>query len=401
METLRALIRGDLPPVGHPISCAQAPFPPTDLPFGQAICHWVNSGTAALALALQNAVARRPDILRPEVIIPGYGCPDLVAACLFAQCTPVALDTATDAPGLNIQALAHAINKNTLAVVAVNFLGIADDLAAIKQCIDNSGETVALIEDNAQWFPETPSVTPFTVADYRVFSFGKGKPLSLLGGGLLLSEQPLEITAAPAAPSNDRKQAAKIALYNRVLWPRIYWWLNHNPIFSPGKTQFHPLQNITTMDDFKKNIFSSNWRSYCSRSTALETQIRQLLQNIGYKNPLDALPQERQKRRLRYPLLCPNQHSRDQLLLLLNQQGLGASRMYPDCLMDLPDVCEKITLAGPLPNARHFAQRIITLPCHTGVTQVWLERLHHVLQGFFGGHAQLTVQTECPPGGQA
>lgn len=50
----------------------------------------VNSGTAALSLSL--IVAKTTNAEKNEVILPAYGCPDLVAAIEYAGLIPVIVD---------------------------------------------------------------------------------------------------------------------------------------------------------------------------------------------------------------------------------------------------------------------------------------------------------------------
>jgi hypothetical protein len=61
-----------LPPVGEPILLGPEGDPP-EFPGFHPV--WTQSGTAALALAVQLAMERRPDITAPEVLIPGLWVP--------------------------------------------------------------------------------------------------------------------------------------------------------------------------------------------------------------------------------------------------------------------------------------------------------------------------------------
>src|SRR5690606_38180670 len=115
---------------------------------------WLNSGTAALAQALIVAKRRQSSVARPQVILPAYGCPDLVAAAVFAGLEPVLVDIETDDPAYSIDALRAALSTSVVAVVAVNFLGIPERLALLRDVLQEHGQAL-LIEDNAQWFPES------------------------------------------------------------------------------------------------------------------------------------------------------------------------------------------------------------------------------------------------------
>src|SRR5690606_4927305 len=133
------------------------------------VAHWVQSGTAALALALLTARSRRPQLRNPSVILPAYGCPDLIAAAEYAGVTPVLVDIGIDDPGYDLDCLAAAIDADTIAVVAVNFLGLRERLGAIRELLRVHPD-VLLIEDNAQWYPE-PARMPALAGDLVCLSF--------------------------------------------------------------------------------------------------------------------------------------------------------------------------------------------------------------------------------------
>jgi len=54
--------------------------------------HLYDTGTTALAVALLDARMRHGSS-HPEAIVPAYGCPQLVAACLYASVRPRLVDT--------------------------------------------------------------------------------------------------------------------------------------------------------------------------------------------------------------------------------------------------------------------------------------------------------------------
>ena len=85
------------------------------------------SGTAALAQAMANC-ASRSSVRTPEVIIPAYGCPDLVAACVHASVYPRLVDVAQSVWSYDLEALKSSLSANTVAIVAINLLGLGDRL---------------------------------------------------------------------------------------------------------------------------------------------------------------------------------------------------------------------------------------------------------------------------------
>lgn len=379
MAALGALIRGDLPPAGNPLRWAPGEGALPEFA-GYRVCG-VQSGTAALALALIGARLLRPEIASPEVVLPGYGCPDLVAAAEYAGLRPRLADIGADDPAFDSVALDAALNANTVAVVAVNFLGIAEHLGALRQLL--AARNIALVEDNAQWYPEAETAL---AGDMVCLSFGRGKPVSLLGGGLLLWRNGLAETLgegwpqariAAAAPSSPLQLRIKSALYNLLLQPHLYLLLNRNPLLTLGATRFKALSGVHAIDSPRSRLLAANIESYCARSRHNEQCARRLLASHPALIDLPARAGSRCGRLLRYPLLCRDGMQRDRLWAQLRRSGLGATAMYQHPLPKVEGVDGRV-IAGELPGAGSFAQRLLTLPLHAGVGEQHWRRIEGI-----------------------
>jgi dTDP-4-amino-4,6-dideoxygalactose transaminase len=369
-------MRGVLPPAGNPVSLRSENALQLEhrvqLEFSGYHTTWVDSGTSALALALLTAKQARTDIAKPEVIIPAYCCPDLVAAAVHAGVKPIAVDISPNDPAYKLDNLTTALNQNTLAVIAVNFLGVRESLAELRVLLTKH-PAVFLIEDNAQWFPDE-SETGSLAGDFVVFSFGRGKPVSLLGGGLLLSK--LSSALAPCSRAQQGQLAQyktkfKFLAYNLLLLPQAYQLLARNPLIKLGETHYHPLLQIAAMDSYRHHLLAENIRAYrASRhiTAALAAEYDRILATHNVSNQLLAVNSTRCARLLRYPLLLETPEQRDKLLAALTQQGLGATAMYQKPLEEIDRMMPMIT-TGNSDNARSFAARLITLPLHSGVTK--------------------------------
>ncbi len=335
----------------------------------------MDSGTSALALALINCRLASTNIQKPQVIIPGYCCPDLVAAAVFAGVDPLVVDIAENDAGYDLQQLEDAINKNpnVIAIIAVNFLGVKENLTAIRQLILN--RNIKLIEDNAQWFPVSSEDQDF-VSDYVVFSFGRGKPLSLLGGGLLLSKEVLLSPITKSDASGSASYLLKISLYNVLLHPHAYCFLNRTPFLKLGETRFHPLDKIESMSMKARALFSNNRKQYCQRQDGVADTYQEWFSAFQM---LSGIKTHRKRRLLRYPLLLSNQSHRDAVFNQMHLQGLGASLMYQQELNSINQVSEKVTLFAPLTNAKSFSRRLVTLPLHVYVREKHLEKIRAIV----------------------
>lgn len=376
METFRTLIKGYTPPVGNRISLSKIQTDLKQLP-GIPGYHPVltDSGTSALALAISLAKQKQPHIQTPEIIIPGYGCPDLVAASIYAGMKPIVIDTNPDTPFFDINQLEEALNQNTAAIIAVNFLGIAENSRAIQSVLNHHQHPAILIEDNAQWLPEEN--TPlYPCSTYSIISFGRGKPASLLGGGALLckdKKDPLnakQLISHHLQPTNGLFDQLKIHLYNRLITPFFYQLLARNPLLKLGKTELQLLSEITELPTHKKELLQANIELTRSTSTLeISRHYSEALKQPSGPHPLTTLINNPHGNLLRFPILCKNKSERDKLLNLGHKLGLGFSGMYLTALDKIPGVAPLITPPKPLINSQGFADRLLTLPLHSNVSK--------------------------------
>ncbi len=378
METFCALIRGDLAPAGNNITTTKKPNAFAYQLTGYSAT-WVDSGTSALALALADAKAKAPHVKNPKVIIPGYCCPDLVAAAVFAGVKPLAVDINLTDASYDLDALKNAINSDVIAIIAVNFLGIKERLADIRAMLGNTN--IKLIEDNAQWFPANFQEHEFA-SDYVLFSFGRGKPLSLLGGGVLFSKEEIIVSELVQQAANSFldgvKQRVKLLAFNVLLRPHLYCYLNRAPFLKLGETQYHPMTTIIAMDSFRKALFMANLSLHELRSSIAERAYDALCTTTSLQH-LTSLPTARRKQLLRYPLLCADNNIRDNMLRKLSAAGLGCSPMYQRAIVEISGVDGLIEVHANIKNAQCFAHRFLTLPTHEYVSRKHIQRIKNIL----------------------
>jgi len=371
----------DLPPAGNAIVLRDGKHPLPSFPGYTAV--WVNSGTAALALAMLATRFERPEISHPEVVLPGYACPDLVSAALYAGLKPVVVDIEHEDPGYDLVALRAVLNPATIAVVAINFLGIKERLREIRDELAIHPR-IALIEDNAQWFPE-PQDASVLEGDYVCLSFGRGKPVSLLGGGALLirnerfesAYRQLKIGRAQSAGASFALQAKA---YNFLLHSIVYGTVSRNPLLKLGQTAFKRLTHVHALDQVRLALLGTNLDAHIHRSRDHENQLHSLLTSKQKLLDLPWITGPRRGRLLRYPILCATSIQRDRYLVQLRRAGLGASAMYQRPLPKIDGMSALVKVAGQLPNSLQFAGRFLTLPIHSGVTKRHLAQIASILE---------------------
>ncbi|WP_028671341.1 DegT/DnrJ/EryC1/StrS family aminotransferase [Saccharospirillum impatiens] len=362
------------PPAGNAVDLQSSAFDFSSVfPDHQLI--WLQSGTAALAWCLCQHRLLHPHVENPEVLIPAYGCPDLVAAADYAGYTPRLVDLADGTSEYDAAALAGAVTEHTLAVLAVNFLGLAANVNAIRGLLPEVSP-IAIIEDNAQWFPE-PDRPVTNEADYLTFSFGRGKAIGLLGGGLVATRvqpQPMDITP----PETDRLWPVKARAYNALLHPLMYGVVSRLPGLSLGQTSYHALTGLVGMDPQPRAVLGANIERYQRFDPWRERCFDEALAGITSVQVPGLTTQGRRTanrgRLLRYPVLLSNREQRDAVLASLSQAGLGATAMYRHALPDIAGLEGRFDRTR-VPNARQFADRLITLPVHEGIDRAAVARI--------------------------
>lgn len=327
------------------------------------------SGTAALAQAIKSCAARS-SAKDPEVIIPAYGCPDLVSACVFASVYPRLADVASSRWSYDLESLESCLSPNTVAIVAVNLLGLGDDSATlVRLCEDRH---IPVIQDSAQYLPRQSVNWP---GEYIVLSFGRGKPLNLLHGGALIS--PSDDGSSPSIGPIDHStrtrllssRAAAMA-FNVLTHPAIYRIFSALPGTGLGEVIYHPLTNPARLPESAWQQVGTAFELFRQKasyqrdpwvSAMDEWSDLGIIALASSDSPAPAEP-------LRLALLAPDRRARDVLVDNFNRAGLGASRFYGTDLPSVTGIPEIVKCQGPFPHARTLAERLFTLPSHTLVT---------------------------------
>ena len=380
-----------LPPVGNSVNlhaCEQKQADSMASLFSSYQIQYYASGTAALAAALVAAMKEK-DSSEAEIIIPAYACPDLVSAVVFVGAKPVLVDFEVDRPWLDLAKLASAITEKTVAIVAVDLFGINERWSQLQALAKQKG--VVLIEDSAQYFPGGHDSQPQQQdwqGDLVVLSFGRGKPVSLLGGGAVLTKNTslFEQLPKPQPIAATVKQhflfALKARLYNAMISPFLYWLPQALPFLHLGETRYHVLTGIDSLDKERLHLLMSNISRYQgdAEATIRCEKISSMLDSLDSINNLPRLcNMEENRRLLRYPLLVEVKF-RDRLYKKLKQAGLGVSVMYPASLPKITGLTSILGSKQNFPNAEMFASRILTLPTHSFVCEKNIEKMRAILR---------------------
>lgn len=166
-------------------------------------CVGVNSGTAALTLALLAAGVGAGD----EVIVPAHTYIASALAIVHAGAVPVFCDVEEETGLIDVDSAAGLIGPRTAAIVAVHLYGQPCDMAKAKGLASRHG--LLLVEDAAQAHgARYRGRRAGSLGDVAAFSFYPSKNLGALGDGGAICSDDDEI-AARARRLRDLGQRAK------------------------------------------------------------------------------------------------------------------------------------------------------------------------------------------------
>lgn len=330
----------------------------------------MRSGREALRRGLALAAERTQ---RREVLIPAYTCYSVPAAAVSLGLR-VRLVDVDDTGRIDPVSLAATPLDDVAAVVVCNLFGRAEPFDHTRARAAEAGAW--LIDDAAQAFGasldgDSDSGSGGAVGargELGVLSFGRGKPLSGLGGGALVFGA--AAAGLEATPRGDLVGAAglravvKAGMWDLALQPAVFGVLASIPALGIGETPFEPDFAGGDIDgaslvlaDHGLDVAAANAGE---RRQDAERLARDLQEHTRFE-PVLAQPDERGV----YPRLAvraPDEASRASALALLGRGGCGASAMYPAALSRLERLRPHLVDARPMAGAERLAGRVLTLP---------------------------------------
>ncbi len=321
-------------------------------------CVLGNSGRALLCQLLM-ALKRKAGQNRNRVLIPGYTCYSVAASVARAglEIACYDLDPSTLSPDLDsVHAMA---GENTLAVIGQHLFGIPtpmDELTSVAH-----GVGASLIEDAAQGLGGICEGKKLgTIGDFGLFSFGRGKPLPLGGGGALVGSAEVVESIISEPTSSGYMDLARAASSRVLSHKRIYGVLEALPL-GLGETVFDPGFAMKPMSRALQRLGSCSLRELRSLNAhrkATTSIYHEMLYDAGELpfRPSDGAVFTR------YPFMAGgNPISKDLC-------RLGVRRMYPKAILDERAISPCRAADNlPTPGASMISKKLITLPTHGGI----------------------------------
>jgi len=350
---------------------------------GAKYCYLFNSGRAALETILNSVKDDNKD--KTEVVIPAYTCFSVAAAIAKSglRIRPVDIDPLTldyDYEKLRVQNF-----DNVLAVIGCNLFGILSDWDELESIAKR--ENIYLIDDAAQSLGSSyKGRTSGSLGDAGFYSLGRGKNLSVISGGVLVTDDEriaLKIidkvsSIGDAGIIYNIKALAEITAYSAFLRPRLYWLPDKMPFLKLGQTVFNEHFTSGNLSKIQKCagavLFPGLEKINLIRSRKAKIICEAILGDNRYQVP--GYGAENSPIYLRLPVLAENRNARDRLIDSLQQAGIKSSSMYPSTIRKIEGIDKYLAdREDDFEGAEAVVDRLFTLPTHHYVNIGDIERM--------------------------
>ncbi|ACU90297.1 DegT/DnrJ/EryC1/StrS family aminotransferase [Desulfomicrobium baculatum] len=337
--------------------------------FGARHVFFATSGRAGLSALLRAMRTLCPQ--RDQVLLPAFTSFSVPSAVVNAGLKVGLYDVSPRTLAPDMASLEKAMNRKTLCVVACHLFGYPLDLEPLRELCRVHG--AALLDDAAQAMgARAGTELAGTMGDAGLFSLSRGKNITAVDGGIVLTDREDLADALKVMPELFTEgsrlrpvQSLGLALaLMAMLHPRAYWLPASLPFLGIGASVFDPDFRLESLDALRAGIA----RSVLDRLDDLNAARRRTAATLHAG--LQGVPGVRVVQPaagtvpvyLRLPLLplsgaWPGGVAPE-------AQALGVVRSYPLALHRIPGLAPFLVSVGEYPGASMLAANLLTLPTH-------------------------------------
>jgi perosamine synthetase len=349
----------------------------------------ISSGRAGLWLVLKALHKLRPE--RSVVVLPAYTCFTVAAAIVRAGLKLYPIDINPETLDFEFAELSKVPREELLCILTSNLFGLVNDLSRTCEVARSIG--VFVVDDAAQALGATRNgYSAGTSADVGFYSLGRGKAITTIEGGVIVTNC-LEIASAIqaevvglSATSSVHTVSLFIQMlgFSALLDPRLYWIPNSLPYLKLGMTEFDPnfraARASFLLDALLWQVFEGIGDVGQVRRENAAVLAEAFATDQNFSTPRPA-PNSRPSY-IRFPLVARDESLRDRALARLREAGIGASAFYPSAICDIPAISKHMALNDfHRPKAEDLSRKILTLPTHHFVRPKDLKRMIEILKG--------------------
>lgn len=347
-----------------------------------------SSGRAALWAILKGLHRLQPT--RHLVAVPAYICFSVPASVVRAGLKLQPIDINPETLDFDFGQLQTLPESDVLCIVASNLFGLVNDIPRAQAISRAKG--AFLIDNAAQALGARSFEKPAgTGGDVGLYSLGRGKALTTLGGGLAVTNSD-EIAAAIGAAGNglcspspflNLRLFASMLAYSILLNPRLYWIPNSLPFLKLGVTEFMPEFQISRLSAIGHRLLPDLLGDLDELNRIRRRNASVLMEGLkgSGRFSLPASAPDSYAIYTRLPLIADSEETRRRALERLRAAGIGASAFYPSAICDIPGIERHMAWSEfHQPNAESVARRLLTLPTHPLVSSRDLECMAEILR---------------------
>lgn len=357
--------------------------------YGVRHCLTLSSGRAALTLIFRALKKLADDPRRNEVIVPGYTCYSVAASAVLAGLRLRIVDINPRTLSYDRALLEGVDCSRVLAVVSANLYGLPNELDVIERFARSHG--IYMVDDAAQALHATfKGRYAGTFGDVGIYSFDKGKNITSLQGGAIVTDDDAIAGALAEAidelpeelPSTTAAAFLKLSAYTLLLRPWLYWIPAGIPALGLGRTVYTtdiPMHRSSIMATSLVLRLLARIDEITTARVQAATRIAKTLAGVDALRMVAPLS-DSEPVYLRLPCLAADAGQRDRLIDTLVHAGIGATGSFPRALADLPEIAGYIAVERDvMKGARDVAARIVTLPTIAYLRDIDIRRLAGIL----------------------
>lgn len=348
-------------------------------------CFLVSSGKAALTLILESLQDISPG--KDEVLIPAFTCFSVPAAIRKAGLHIKLCDMGADSLDFDQKTLGNIAEeeqqeKKLLCVIPTHLFGFPAD---VESCRNVFADDVIIVEDAAQAMGnEMQGKKLGTIGDIGFFSLGRGKPLSTMEGGIIVTNRDdlaqaikKRIQSLPEYGTIDKFQLFIKALLTTLLQnPSLFWLPKSLPFLHLGETIYDPDFTIKKLSSLHAAL-AHNWQSRLTRHQGIrKSNVSRFLnfdqsepKSIFHSSPADA------PSLIRLPIMVKDRATANEIINSASRQGLGIMPTYPAPISEISEI-KDFFHGEHYPRAKRLSDQLATVPTHEYMEKKDYKNIH-------------------------
>jgi perosamine synthetase len=345
-------------------------LPFLDLTAGDIEIFPTNRGREALYLILTNLDLKNG----ARIGVPLYVCSIVPKTVVAAGMTPVFIDADPETLGINksdLEAKADTLD----GLILVYTFGYPVDAVPIQKIMHGR----PVIEDCAHSLGSSHLNCPLGLSSHSsFFSFGFFKPLSVGGGGCIVTKDRRlaeRLTSVLLCAPSETSTQALFHIVSRFLYARAYNHPIHSMFSRSPRSGASKLPNGNGKAGDEQSLISPQLGMRKSDQFRIKTRLqshgsedlrvpefwREVRRHLAPGWTISGEPSEGEWNHFMMPICAPSSTACAEAVVRLRRAGIDAARVYPHCVSETRGVGYR----GDCVQAERLAQCVFSVPAHS------------------------------------